>query len=1060
MADPHATHEIASVQPRVFLDRRAIDTLADLVDGEGAENLTARLTADQPTVTPEEATMLGELGVLHSEQDAIAEGGFVELTVEGFALRQPGALWGVGDLGAGGLRDMRRLTSDPSMPGFPGDIPIDPGAPFPFPDGPGGGLGGGVGGGDPFPREPDPDPFPPDPDPIDPEDFWDPYDIPVVYPVRPLPYIPDRVDSVEVSQAQRAIEFGEALNRLAGMDVAKLERLMTETLDATHYRRDAWASSIHTRHLEQMRAKQPTGSHLGGYGFVLGLQQELEPLRLTLDSPGAFRFHGRNLYGRDPDLQSRLQQGGFIAAQTPNQAAALAVIRNAYLAHAHDEDTANALRMNLDSGRVRVALELIDAVREANPPADVLGARFERLLHRRNLEMFDAGEIGTEGGVAQYLVAFRDQYPNRAEADDPEGRHNRVVDGVALTQVWKKARKGSKPLSVVLPNENVHTLHRLVLEAILDELEGQVDAANDLLLFEATYLATTGDSAAATRALDAHAGMTAPAAITSVATPPAGPGFTHRIVVPLEGIENPWPAPGNLRAKVSPRLNDWAGMLLGPPSELVWAYEGAAGWVPKTLADANLDPLDVVLTAERWARSSVSELDDDGNPVATSTIGRELAQHLAATALSELGAGVTADVAIRVDRAFLADQGLLDDRGVAVSEIAELALRAGRTLRAARPLEPTDLAAAGMQTAGAPDLTEAVSRLAAGATVLDAAASTLETLATDLDEAAPDALAALDVQAVAVVTHANSNGAELDPRRPSLMTDESRADHIRAMRSAASRMHDQSAAVPSVLGNEDTATVTSAAAALIGRDVPFDLRFDLTPPDPLDEALAGAEKVAEPQLQTWFQQVARVLNDATNLELATLASEAVIDSAAGTLRATQLPWSDADPWIGGELDPALGDDGAPGIIATTSICAVGPGELRPAAVSGLFIGVVNDRVPLPDHTGGVAFRYDQPSARAPQVVAIAVPPTIYDLPVRESEDDEEEVGWQWEHLVGAIDTMIEDAQLRAADPNMIQGVGPALPMTLFPTSSSHHFYDIDLKEMAFGGEFSAEGGSS
>ncbi len=1043
VADPLAAAG-ESVIPRVYLNREALANVLELAGEALSEELLGRVAETQPHVTREEAALLSELGVVYSEAGDLAGGELVELAVdEPDAVRPPPGTEVGGRFREVGFEGMRRLASDPTLPGesLPGDFPIGPEGPMPEPR-PGGGPTPGGGGPEPRPR-PEPDPGPgPEPAPFpEPEDIRDPFDIPVIRQPIPPRYIPDRVDTVEVSQAQRATEFGEALNRLAGMDDQKLERLMTETLDATHYRRDAWTTSIHVRHLEQMRALRPTGSHLGGYGFVLGLRKELEPVQLT---PNRRRAHPNELPAwltSDRGPQHRVEQGGYIAAQTPDQAAALAVIRNAYLAHAHDDETAETLRMNLDSARVRVALELIDAVREANPPADVLGARFERLLHRKNQELLDAGLVGPDGAIATHLPAFREAFPNRSGADDPEAHKDRVVDGVALLQGWNANNRSVAPL---LPTTTLSQQHGAELDAILYELEGQVDAANDLLLFEATFLATTGDSAAATRALDAHAGMTAPAAITSVATPPEGPGFSHRIVVPLEGITSPWPNPRNLQAVVSPRLNDWAAMLLGAPDRIVWAYHDGTDWVRKTLADTGLDALDVVLTADRWARAAVPIGD---KPAAIEDVslrsGRELTQHLKAVAVADLGASAPEPLELLVSRKSLVTEGLLSG-GIAVSEIAELALRAGRTLRAARALEPGDVAASGVTPEASFDIGDALGRLSDGATRLAAIADELDTLAVDLvgDAAHPDS------DAVATVVRANLNGAELDPGRPSLMTEQFRRDHIMALRNTAVRLRSRLGEVPAGLAGHGAESLSSIAAQLVGRDVPFSIPFTLDQPGPLDAALAGPAKVAEAELTTWFRQVARVVNDVTNLELVVLAGEAAGQADVAQLRAIQLPWVGDDPWIGGKLE--MSDDPSEGITATISLCAVGPGELRAANVSGLFIGVLNDRVPLSDHSGGVAFRYDQPSARAPQVVAIAVPPTSYDVPGGGSEEDAEPPAWQWEHLIGALDTMIDDAMLRAADPNHIEGVGPALPMTLYPTSPSSDFYDINLKEMAKG----------
>ena len=920
--------------------------------------------------------------------------------------------------------------------GIPGGIAYDPEIPVDFDDVVGGGsmeplegLPDGFGGIEPGDPEPD---WPPVP--LGPEELSELLAAQVPMPTLiPGHLPPSEVETVDVDDDERAFEFADALNHLATLAPEALERLMTETLDAAGYRRDAWVSAIHARHLEQMRDSDPTGSYLGAYGFVLGLRPQRQPLLLT-------RRDGRPFAPHRGSTDSS-EQGGFIAAQTSDQAAALAVVRNAYLTHANEE-AADALRLNLSSKRVREGLELIDAVREGNAPADVIGARFERLLYRRNGQLIDNGQLPQDGGIAQHLPRLREVFPQRQGPSASDEWKDRVVDGVALLEAWREQGGSASGMLGTLPSG--HAAH---LEELFDELDGVVDAANDLLLFEATFRSTRGETEAATRALDAHAGMAIPGELESVRTPATGIGFSHRLVVSFSNLpDSPWQTPQNLLAVVSPRLNHLAGLFLGDPNRIKWGFApvGSSDATElRSLESTALDAIDFVWSAEAWSRS----LNDP-----EAAVPLTLAQHLDSVAMSAIApTGAGQQHTLFLDRAALAAAGISDD-DLTIPDVAELALRIARTIRAARALQPDDLSAAGDESGGVFNLEEGALRLEAGIAALDSSAASLRSRAAQLAAVqAPSDLgqAALDVARDVVM--ANLNGATLDPRLPSAMVRPFFDDYLDSVTRAADRLDElalntraQIAKVTSLGGSAGQEMLVEVAAALVGRDMPFVMDFDLLAPESLDAA--AALNVPPSELRAWTAQTARILGAVSEFELATLLSESVdADSVMPSLQVTQLPIRDdggVEPWIGGVVQI---EEENP-IVATTSLVQFGPGELRSVSMSGLALGVVNDRVPLTDHTGGVAFRFDQPSARAPQAIAIAVPSATHDG--QPGPLEEQAPGWRWEDLVGAVDSLVEESRLRAADPNFLDGVGPALPMTLYPTKQSYPFFEIDLHRLA------------
>src|SRR5262249_41883605 len=68
--------------------------------------------------------------------------------------------------------------------------------------------------------------------------------------------------------------FRKSLEHLQGLDSEALQFLMQGTIDLASYRLDAWITSFATKRLASMRASQPQGVYIGGYGWVENLKPE------------------------------------------------------------------------------------------------------------------------------------------------------------------------------------------------------------------------------------------------------------------------------------------------------------------------------------------------------------------------------------------------------------------------------------------------------------------------------------------------------------------------------------------------------------------------------------------------------------------------------------------------------------------------------------------------------------------------------------------------------------------------------------------------------------------
>jgi hypothetical protein len=154
--------------------------------------------------------------------------------------------------------------------------------------------------------------------------------------------------------------------------------LIAEGLDLVTYRFDAWATSLASRRLADLRRASATGVRLGGYGWVEDLRpaaplQEVSPP--PANTPG-------------PVYRSAANKG-YVHAPSLTHAATAAVLRSGYLSDLGSaEGTDTPLAVDLSSDRVHRAKWLLDGVREGQPLAALLGYRFERGLHEHGLDRF------------------------------------------------------------------------------------------------------------------------------------------------------------------------------------------------------------------------------------------------------------------------------------------------------------------------------------------------------------------------------------------------------------------------------------------------------------------------------------------------------------------------------------------------------------------------------------------------------------------------------------------------------------------------------------------------
>ena len=216
-------------------------------------------------------------------------------------------------------------------------------------------------------------------------------------------------------------EFRASLAHLKSLNAARLEQLMTGTLDLCSHRLDAWITSFATKRLAEMRKANPAGVLFGGYGWVMNLNPAAAQTTVA-PPPGE----------PEPVFQSA-NNPGFVHTPSLTQATTAAVLRSGHLAHAGNQMPNDLLAIDLSSERVRLATWLLDGVRQGQPLGALLGYRFERRLQ--------------EAGKPQFISFFRELAPLVArkleQTDQPVEAiaANNVVDGLELQRRWLAARR-------------------------------------------------------------------------------------------------------------------------------------------------------------------------------------------------------------------------------------------------------------------------------------------------------------------------------------------------------------------------------------------------------------------------------------------------------------------------------------------------------------------------------------------------------------------------------------------------------------------------------------------
>lgn len=409
-----------------------------------------------------------------------------------------------------------------------------------------------------------------------------------------------------------------ALERLQHTPTARLERIFAEHIDCCSYRLDAWWLGLLNVQLDIMQqiAGQAQsipgtvpgetgnghdtdnhGCYLGAFAWLEDVRPEnknLTPVKLTGELDKIFNKPGQAPLAEDD------KNFGYIHAPSLNHAVTAAVLRNGYLANA-TPDNPESLAINLTSERVRLAMNVIEGMRNGQSLSALLGYYLERGLH-------DAGDLFLDS----IIFDLRKQFPLAGDrlsttataSNEPisavEARN--VVDGLALVehvQTQTGANRnypfGIAQLPPVTEQNKLDAINRQV-----QHIMNINDAVADLAMAEGVYQVVRGNYERAAGTLDAFSKGHFPPVPEVVQTPRSGVTLTHRVGLHLRAGLNPAdPANSTPHAKGEPAVSQWLTQLLPSMSDIFctvdYYHQGNAQQQQQTISAQDLGLLAIDL---------------------------------------------------------------------------------------------------------------------------------------------------------------------------------------------------------------------------------------------------------------------------------------------------------------------------------------------------------------------------------------------------------------------------------------------------------------------------------
>lgn len=845
----------------------------------------------------------------------------------------------------------------------------------------------------------------------------------------------------------------DAVQHLANLSTAALDRVLTESLDICGYRLDAWATAVATVLLLRAREKDSKGIGLGVWSYVENLRPAAVQMLSQSDLAAVATATGTASASGTAPFPPARDATGFIFAPSLAHAATGAILRNGYLSNAAGT-FGSPFAIDLSSTRVREALSLMEGMRQGQPLGALLGYLFEQGLNGASLQ-----------GLLQ---PFRNAYPIVANkmaqtgtgAADSVAASN-VVDGAALEGAWQA---GTISWGVAgLPASDGSDASYPVVTDLLDMLSDRVDALNDIALAESIYQVAKGNPVRSGGALNANSREQHLPDPQVVQTPRSGLDLTQRVlslfaVTPGSSPSSPWlrAAPATQRSDAEPWLEQWlCGVLPDPTNVQLQLSCTLGGGVPATaaltLADIPMAALDLLSLAPPPPTGDCAQ-SLDGSEIAGTDLDRWILAQCAAS--KTLPPGTTAaSIVYAPSPAPVPPQMTIPQLLVLVRSLQEL-------IGAARAVTPADFVPPATAVPAADlDLSGIAARLGASCSALLKLETDLGTLISGLPTAPTPADGNEITAQLLVATQFGFPGAapvttRRDARSLSALAAQagtiSAAVHRRVTTlKVDSRLFDRNANGGKgslVLGSVTASTPPTPKLAQDTAEAIFGPKFKVlpvitpttggSPADPVAVAVANLEA----GLAAWptnagpvpaasvIQQLTHVRTPVARLDEALSLSSVLRDRPAADFAVAQMggavTYSPSNPWLGSAPVAArfpwtLGSP-PQSLLGSYAMLVWTPADLGAAtgpSMCGLFFDEWVEQISSDAEKVAVSLHHQEPGARAPQSMLLAVAPPDLEF-------------WSAKALQETVLEAMAQAKIRTVDPMTLEyggKVGQLLP---------------------------------
>ncbi len=461
-------------------------------------------------------------------------------------------------------------------------------------------------------------------------------------------------------------KFHDCIAEFANLSEKELDYLLGQTLDISSHRLDSWISGLYAKKLDQIRnIRKPSGStfstrnlpsifdhgsYIGAFGYVESLTKDSglvtsEPTNGAVTTEEISELENEYNIILNADIsQKDTTKDGFIFTPSVDHAVTAAVLRSGYLSSKLHESSnlTNQMAVSLSSKRVRMALELLNGVRNGQDLNHLLGYRLEEEMYKLTR---------TDSELGKLVISLRKSFPNDivdTTLDVPVSNRNyefaKVCDGLAILEatstIVENTLQPGEPSILAHFDEkiiddvdiNAENFNQLLTELKIDTedfsgaglgidsrsnfltcleiLNGTFDAFADLAISEGVFQIVKGNTERANAYMTMLGGSRTLIEPEIVKTRKSGISFKQNVMLNMTHAstitaDNNWTNISSQYAQLEPSLNKWLQEIIGDPDKIIihaeYKLTGSDTAViipPVKVSDLNIQAIDFMRILE------------------------------------------------------------------------------------------------------------------------------------------------------------------------------------------------------------------------------------------------------------------------------------------------------------------------------------------------------------------------------------------------------------------------------------------------------------------------------